>query len=166
MSSSYYNYYQTGALGDLEMNTAPTVSIAATTALGLTCRLTTTDCPVELMSSECILCGSLPAGSVGGGPSSYGLLSGGLYQPMQYWIRIAPDAKPGHYQLPLIMTYKRLADDYQYTSVFGPVMRLQQLCRGSQGRLPGHRDHGAVRPGALEYRLYQHGTGHGRHRMH
>lgn len=122
MSSSYYNYYQTGALGDLEVNTDPTVPIAATTALGLTCRLATTNCPVELVSSDCILCGSLPAGTVGGGPSSYGLLSGGLYQPLQYWIRIAPDAAPGRYKLPLVMTYKRLADEYDYASIFGPVM--------------------------------------------
>ncbi|OPY28473.1 MAG: NPCBM-associated, NEW3 domain of alpha-galactosidase [Methanocella sp. PtaU1.Bin125] len=122
MSSSYYNYYQTGALGDLEVNTRPDVPIAATTALGLTCRLTTTDCPIEIMSSECVLVGSLPAGAVGGGPSSLGLVYGGLYQPMTYWVRIAPDAKPGHYKLPLIMTYKRLADDYYYASVFGPVM--------------------------------------------
>jgi hypothetical protein len=120
--STYYNYYQTGALGDLEVNTAPTVPLEATTALGLTCQLIPADAPVTIVSGDRMLVGSLPAGAVGGGPTGYGGFALNFFQPMQFWIRISPDAKPGHYLLPLVCTYKQLADDYDYTSVFGPVL--------------------------------------------
>lgn len=121
-SSTYYNYYQTGALGDLQVNTGPSVPLEATTALGLTCVLTPGDAPVAIVSGDRMLVGSLPAGAVGGGPSGLGGFAINFYQPMQFWIRISPDAQPGTYLLPLLCTYKRLADDYRYASVFGPVL--------------------------------------------
>jgi hypothetical protein len=120
-SSSYYNYYQTGALGDLEINTGLNVPVEASTALGLTCLLMPGDNPIAVVSGDRLLCGSLPAGAVCGGPVVYGGLAAG-FVPLEFWIRIAPNAPPGHYLLPLICTYKQLVDQYSYTSVFGPVL--------------------------------------------
>ena len=121
-SRSHSDSYQQSGNGGVEINTQADVPLAATTALGLTLQLTPGDAPIAVVSSDRALLGSLPAGAVGGGPTAFGGLGAlGLYQPMQFWIRVAPDAKPGHYTLPLLVTYKQLADDYLYKSVFGPV---------------------------------------------
>lgn len=138
VSSSYYNYYQTGALGDFQVNTGTGVRLAATTALGLTCQLTCGNAPLAIVSGDRMLVGSLAPGQTGGDP--FGYYSGGLFgfgafgvcQPMEFWIRVDPLAQPGHYQLPLIVTYKRLADEYSYESVFGPVLGYNNYVQETQ----------------------------------
>lgn len=130
VSSSYYNYYQTGALGDFEVNTGTGIKLAAATALGLTCQLTPGNAPLQIISSDLVLCGSLAPGSLYSDSYSAGGL--GVCQPMEFWIRIAPDAAPGHYLLPVIVTYKRLADDYSYSSIFGPVLGQSDYVQETQ----------------------------------
>jgi hypothetical protein len=122
-SRSYNNNYQTIADGGVEINTQENVLLEATTALGLVCQLTPGGCPVEVITGDRALVGSLLPGEVGGGPSGFGAFSYGLFQPIQYWIRVNPNAKPGHYLLPLVCTYKQLIDDYEYGSVDGTVLR-------------------------------------------
>ena len=122
-SRSYNNNYQTSADGGVAINTQENVPLEATTALGLVCQLTPGGCPVEVITGDRALVGSLLPGEVGGGPSGFGAFSYGLFQPIQYWIRVNPDAKPGHYLLPLVCTYKQLIDDSEYGSVDGTVLR-------------------------------------------
>ncbi len=99
-SRSYNNNYQTSADGGVEINTQENVPLEATTALGLVCQLTPGDAPVAVITGDRALVGSLVPGETGGGPSAYSAFSLGLYQPIQYWIRVNPDAKPGHYAPP------------------------------------------------------------------
>jgi hypothetical protein len=120
---SYNNDYLMSSDGGVEINTQESVPLEATTALGLVCQLTPGDCPVEVITGDRALVGSLLPGEVGGGPEAYSAFSLGLYQPIQYWIRVNPDAKPGHYLLPLVCTYKQLIDDSEYRSVDGTVLR-------------------------------------------
>jgi hypothetical protein len=122
-SRSYNNNYQTSTSGGVEVNTQETVPLEATTALGLVCQLTPGDTPLEIISGDRAMVGSLCPGEAGGGPSAYSAFTIGLYQPIQYWIRVRPDAKPGHYLLPLICTYKQLINDYSFASVDGTVLR-------------------------------------------
>jgi hypothetical protein len=122
-SRSFNNDYQMSIGGGVEINTQDSVTLEATTALGLVCQLTPGDCPVEVITGDRALVGSLRPGEVGGGPEAYSAFSLGLYQPIQFWIRINPEAKPGHYLLPLVCTYKQLIDDYEYRSIDGTVLR-------------------------------------------
>lgn len=122
-SRSYNGNYQTSTSGGMQVNTLETVPLEATTALGLVCQLTPGDSPVSIVSGDRGMVGSLLSGEAGGGPSGYSAFAVGLYQPIQYWIRIDPDAEPGHYILPLICTYKQLIDDTSYASVDGALFR-------------------------------------------
>jgi hypothetical protein len=122
-SRSYNNNYQTSTLGGVEINTQENVPLEATTALGLVCQLAPGDAPLEVVTGDRALVGTLAPGETGGGPSAISAFSFGLYQPIQYWIRVNPDAKPGHYVLPLLCTYKQLIDDYEFASVDGTVLR-------------------------------------------
>jgi len=107
LSSASYQYSGTGAPGDLQINSDPSVPATVTTALGVTCKLSTGDAPVEVISDDKMLLGSLCSGAVS--------------SPVPYLLRVARNAKPGCYHLPLLITYKRLAEDFDYTSVFGPT---------------------------------------------
>jgi hypothetical protein len=120
---AYNSNYQTSAGGGVDINTAQGIDLEATTELGLVCQLTPGSCPVQVITGDRALVGSLLPGEVVGGPRAYSAFSPGLYQPTQYWIRINPDVKPGHYLLPLVCTYKQLIDDYEYASVDGTVLR-------------------------------------------
>jgi S-layer domain len=120
LSSSDYLQSSSGGVG---INTAQDVDLEATTALGLVCQLTPGDCPVEVITGDRALVGSLLSGQVGGGPNAFNSLTFGFYQPIEYWIRVNPDAAPGHYLLPLVCTYKQLIDDYQYGSIDGTILR-------------------------------------------
>jgi hypothetical protein len=122
-SRTYNNNYQTSTLGGVEINTQENVPLEATTALGLVCQLTPGAAPLSVITGDRALVGSLVSGEAGGGPSALSAFSYGLYQPIQYWIQVNPDAKPGHYVLPLVCTYKQLIDDYGYASVDGTVLR-------------------------------------------
>ncbi len=115
--------YLQSSFGGVGINTAQDVDLEATTALGLVCQLTPGDCPAEVITGDRALVGSLLPGQVGGGPDAFSSFTFGFYQPIEYWIRVNPDAAPGHYLLPLICTYKQLIDDYQYGSVDGTILR-------------------------------------------
>ena len=117
------NIHLIGTVGGIEQNTQSTVPTDSTTALGLVCQLTPGDAPLEIVSGDRGIIGSLEAGQVGGGPTTLYTLSFGLYQPFEFWIRIDRDAKPGQYTLPLVCTYKYLVDDYSYASDVGPLVR-------------------------------------------
>ncbi|WP_424357925.1 COG1361 S-layer family protein [Methanocella sp. MCL-LM] len=106
-SSSSYQFSQIGAFGNLQINSAPGVEAGVTTALGITCDLSPGDAPIEIVSDNRMVLGSLPAGAV--------------TAPVPYLVRVSRDAQPGHYKLPLLITYKRLAEDYDYTSFFGQM---------------------------------------------
>ncbi|CAJ35873.1 COG1361 S-layer family protein [Methanocella arvoryzae] len=106
-STSSYQFSQIGAFGNLQINSAPGVAAGVTTALGITCELLPGDLPIEIMSDNRMVLGSLPAGTT--------------TAPIPYLVRVSRDAQPGHYKLPLLITYKRLAEDYQYTSFFGQM---------------------------------------------
>lgn len=103
---------------DLEWNTATSVPVSATTALGMTCTLSCQDTPIEVISDNHIVYGSLPAGSV--------------TQPMTYFLRVSRDAKPGLYRLPMTVTYKRLADDYDYFAAMGPMSEYHNYVEESK----------------------------------
>ena len=112
-----------GTVGGIDQNTLSTVPMEATTALGLVCQLTPGDAPLEVVTDDRGIIGSLTQGQVGGGPNTLYTLSFGLYQPLQFWVRVDLNATPGHYTLPLVCTYKYLVDDYSYISSSGPVIR-------------------------------------------
>jgi hypothetical protein len=122
-SSTNNNFHLTDTIGGVEHNTLDSVPTEATTALGLVCQLTTGDSPIAVVTGDRGIVGSLEPGQVGGGPNTIYTLTFGLYQPIQFWIRVNPDAKPGHYLLPLVCTYKHLIDDYSCTSLDGMVLR-------------------------------------------
>ena len=107
LSSASYKYSGVGTPGDLQINSNPSVPATVTTALGVTCRLSPGDAPIEIMSDNKMLLGSLCSGAVSA--------------PVPYLLRVARNAKPGYYRLPLLVTYKRLAEDFDYTSVLGPT---------------------------------------------
>lgn len=107
ISSSSYSFYRSGYAGDLEINSGADVTLAATTALGISCRLDPGNAPVEIISDELMLLGSLVTGTTSA--------------PVPYLIRVSRDAEPGHYLLPMTITYKRLAEDLDYTSLFGSM---------------------------------------------
>jgi len=90
---------------DFQVNTGPNLDIAVTTALGVTARLSTGGAPIDIVSGDCVVGGSLPAGSVS--------------PPFTYIVRVARGAKPGVYSLPVTITYKNLACTYDMTSAFG-----------------------------------------------
>jgi len=90
---------------DFSVNSGSNVAIAATTAIGVTAHLSTAGTPIQLVSTDCIVGGSLPAGSVS--------------PQFTYIVRVDRGAKPGVYALPLTITYKHLADEYDFTSAFG-----------------------------------------------
>jgi hypothetical protein len=92
-----YDYYS--------VNARPDIDIAATTALGVTAGLSTGGAPVEIVSGDYIVGGSLPAGSVS--------------PPFTFILRVDRGARPGVYALPLTVTYKRLAGEYDLRSAFG-----------------------------------------------
>ena len=121
-TSSNNNYYIQGTNGGVQENTQNNVPQDATTALGLACQLATGDAPLEIVSGNPAVVGSLQQGQVGGGPTTLYTLSFGLYQPLQFWIRIDENATPGDYILPLVCTYKYLVDEYSYTSPNGQVL--------------------------------------------
>ncbi len=123
VTDTNHNIHLIGTIGGIEQNTLNNVLTESTTALGLVCQLTTSDVPLEVISGDRGIVGSLQAGQVGGGPTTLYTLSFGLYQPFEFWIRVDRNAKPGHYTLPLVCTYKYLVDDYSYTSAVGPVLR-------------------------------------------
>ncbi|MDI6896700.1 COG1361 S-layer family protein [Methanocella conradii] len=93
---------------EFELNSGPNVAIAATTALGVTARLSTEGTPLQVVSGECVVGGSLPAGSVS--------------PPFSFIVRVDRGAKPGVYALPVIVTYKHLAGQYDFRSAFGDVL--------------------------------------------
>jgi len=92
---------------DFSVNAGPNIDIAATTALGVTARLSADDAPVALVSGDCVVGGSLPAGSVS--------------PPFTFMLRVDRGALPGVYVLPLTVTYKRLAGEYDMRSAFGGI---------------------------------------------
>lgn len=126
--------YQVSTDGGVEINTQTDVPLEATTALGLVCQLMPGDAPVAVVSGDRGLVGALSPGEVGGGPSTFSAFSLGLYQPIQYWIRINPDAKPGTYHLNLICTYKQLINEYSYASVSGQVLRSKNYVERTEIR--------------------------------
>lgn len=90
---------------DFAVNAGPNIDIAATTALGVTARLSTYCAPVEIVSGDCVVGGSLPAGSVS--------------PPFTFILRVDRGARPGIYALPLTVTYKHVAGEYDLRSAFG-----------------------------------------------
>jgi hypothetical protein len=90
---------------DFQVNMGSNVAIAATTALGVTARLSTAGTPIQLVSTDYVVGGSLPAGSVS--------------PQFTYVVRVDRNAAPGVYALPLTVTYKRLVDQYDFSSAFG-----------------------------------------------
>jgi hypothetical protein len=90
---------------DFSVNAGLNIDIAATTALGVTARLSTYGTPVEIVSGDCVVGGSLPAGSVS--------------PPFTFILRVDRGARPGVYALPLTVTYKHLAGEYDLKSAFG-----------------------------------------------
>jgi hypothetical protein len=90
---------------DFQVNTGQDLDIAVTTALGVTARLSPGDAPIVIVSSDYVVGGSLPAGSVS--------------PPFTYIVRVARGARPGVYALPVTITYKNLAGTYDMTSAFG-----------------------------------------------
>ncbi len=90
---------------DFQANSGPGLDIAVTTALGVTARLGPGDAPIDIVSSDCVVGGSLPAGSVS--------------PPFTFIVRVARGAKPGVYALPVAITYKNLAGTYDMASAFG-----------------------------------------------
>ncbi len=115
--ASYYPNGETGSgeysiteqvsppFDDFELNTGDDVDLAATTALGVTARLSTAGTPIQIVSSDCIDGGSLPSGTVS--------------PPFTYMLRVDRSAKPGVYALPVTITYKHLADQYDFKSLLG-----------------------------------------------
>jgi len=93
---------------DFSVNANPGTAIAATTALGVTARLSTAGAPIQLVSGDCVVGGSLPAGSVS--------------PQFTYIVRVDRGAQPGVYALPLTVTYKHLAGEYDFTSAFGSYL--------------------------------------------
>lgn len=63
------------------------------------------DTPVEIVSGDCVVGGSLPAGSVS--------------PPFTFILRVDRGARPGIYALPLTVTYKHVAGEYDLRSAFG-----------------------------------------------
>lgn len=116
------NIHLIGTTGGVQENTMSSVPMDATTALGLACQLTPGDAPLEIVTGDTGIVGSLAQGQVGGGPNTLYTLSFGLYQPLQFWIRVDLNATPGDYTLPLVCTYKYLVDDYRVASASGPVL--------------------------------------------
>jgi hypothetical protein len=90
---------------DFAVNAGPNIDIAATTALGVTARLSTSGTPVGIVSGDYVVGGSLPAGSVS--------------PPFTFILRVDRGARPGVYMLPLTVTYKHLAGEYDMKSAFG-----------------------------------------------
>ena len=90
---------------DFSVNGDPDVAIAVTTALGVTARLSTAGAPIQLVSTDTIVGGSLPPGSVS--------------PEFTYIVRVDRGAKPGVYKLPLTITYKHLTGQYDFSSAFG-----------------------------------------------
>ena len=90
---------------DFELNTGAGVDLAATTALGVTAKLSTAGTPIQIVSGDCIDGGSLPPGSVS--------------PPFTYILRVDRGATPGVYALPVTITYKHLADQYDFKSLLG-----------------------------------------------
>jgi hypothetical protein len=90
---------------DFQVNTGQNLDIAVTTALGVTARLSPGGAPIDIVSGDCVVGGSLPAGSVS--------------PPFTFIVRVARGAKPGVYALPVTITYKNLAGTYEMTSAFG-----------------------------------------------
>jgi hypothetical protein len=97
----------TPLFNDLELNTGAGVDLAATTALGVTATLSTGTAPVEIVSGDCVVGGSLCAGSVS--------------PPFTFILRVDRAARPGVYALPVTVTYKHLADQYDLKSAFGSI---------------------------------------------
>ncbi|BAI62939.1 conserved hypothetical protein [Methanocella paludicola SANAE] len=93
---------------DFSVNANPNTAIAATTALGVTAKLSTTGAPLQLVSGDCVVGGSLPAGSVS--------------PQFTYIVRVDRGAMPGVYALPLTVTYKHLIGEYDFTSAFGSYL--------------------------------------------
>jgi hypothetical protein len=93
---------------DFSVNTNPNTAIAATTALGVTAKLSTAGAPIQLVSGDCVVGGSLPAGSVS--------------PQFTYTLRVDRGAQPGVYALPLTVTYKHLTGEYDFTSAFGSYL--------------------------------------------
>ena len=164
-SSSYSDDYQTSTFGGVEINTQENVPLEATTALGMVCQLSHRY-GAGIGDHRGPGAARLAAARRGRRRPERVSAFSGLYQPIQYWIRVTPDAKPGRYMLPLVCTYKQLVDDYDYASIDRHGTPEQELCGNDNGRYAGHRDHGAVRPGALRDGLYQHGAGHRRYHLH
>lgn len=90
---------------DFSVNSGSNVAIAVTTALGVTARMSTAGTPIELVSTDTIVGGSLPSGSVS--------------PQFTYIVRVDRNAKPGIYTLPLTITYKHLSGEYDFSSAFG-----------------------------------------------
>jgi hypothetical protein len=93
---------------ELGVNSGPDMDIAATTALGVTARLSTEGMPIQVVSGDYVVGGSLPAGSVS--------------PPFSFIVRVDRGAKPGVYALPVIVTYKHLAGRYDFKSAFGDML--------------------------------------------
>ena len=103
-------------INDYEINTGAGVDIAATTALGVTAQLSTAGTPLELLSSDYVVGGSLPAGSVS--------------PPFTFIVRVDRSAQPGVYALPLSVTYKYLAGESDLKSAFGGILSYNNYVQG------------------------------------
>jgi hypothetical protein len=83
----------------------------------MSCWLSTGSAPVELVSDPHFVVGSLAAGCV---------------FTMTYIARVSYDAQPGVYALPLTITYKRLADNLELTSAWGPTLTYNNYVEETQ----------------------------------
>jgi hypothetical protein len=90
---------------DFQVNTGQNLDIAVTTAQGVTACLSPGDAPIDVVSADRVVGGSLPAGSVS--------------PAFTYIVRVARGARPGVYALPVTVTYKYLAGTYDMASAFG-----------------------------------------------
>jgi hypothetical protein len=112
------SFSYTGApFGDVELNSRSDLSCGVTTAFGMSCWLSTGIAPIELVSDPHFVVGSLAAGCV---------------FTMTYIARVSYDAKPGLYALPLTITYKRLADNLDLQSAWGPTLTYNNYVEETQ----------------------------------
>jgi hypothetical protein len=102
----------------LQVNTDPDDVVLATTALGLTCALSSANTPIQVISDPHIVYGALPAGAT--------------TQPLTFILRVDRGAPAGVYQLPLTMVYKRLSDDLIYSGPFGQLARYNNYVEECQ----------------------------------
>ena len=109
--------YSGAPFGDVELNSGTGLSCGVTTAFGMSCWLSTGNAPIELVSDPHFVVGSLAAGCVFDIP---------------YIVRVSYDAQPGVYALPLTVTYKRLADNLELTSAWGPTLTYNNYVEETQ----------------------------------